>query len=292
MFGAFFDYWMLRPFTHSRNAASEEELDIRRREWSPINVDVELHRVEKLQDRLQGHLPVSPHLRYLDIGCGEGGMTLALAALGAKSVTGVDVVPRNIKAAVANSEQAGLNGRVKFLCEDIHNWSPPHRYDVVLSHEALEHILEPDRFLAALDRFVRPSGIVVLAFGPLFFSPFGDHMDAFFRVPIPWRGALFSEASILRLRRERFRLTDRAESYRGITGGLNLLRYSEFLTYVERSGWKFDFLDINPQLRKWSPLYRVSRGLCEIPLVRDYLASSVYAVLRRRDATHATSLRT
>jgi hypothetical protein len=42
-------------------------------------------------------------------------------------------------------------------------------------------------------------------------------MDSFFRIAIPWRGALFSEEAILRLRRERFRPTERAMTYQAIT---------------------------------------------------------------------------
>jgi 2-polyprenyl-3-methyl-5-hydroxy-6-metoxy-1,4-benzoquinol methylase len=285
MFGPVVDYWLLRPLTHNRNSATEEELNGRAVGNVSIDIDAEVAKIHKLQQRLGGRLPIVENLTYCDVGCGEGGMALALATLGARHVTGIDVTPRSIATAAANSERMQLNARVQFICADIHRWVPPSTFDVVLSHEALEHIQEPERFLSRLNTLVKPTGIVILAFGPLFRCPFGDHMQMFFRVQIPWRGVLFSEQAILRLRRERFRPTDKAAKYQDITGGLNLMRYSEFLKTATSLGWTFEFLDVNPQLRKLKPIYSLSSVLTNIPHVQDYVAGSVYAVLRRREGT-------
>jgi SAM-dependent methyltransferase len=285
MFGSTIDYWLLRPLTHARHAKTEHDLNCGAGVDSPIDIDVEIGRLRKLQERLSGRLPIAAHLRYLDIGCGEGGMALALASLGAQSVTGVDFARRWITAATANAQRLSMDGRVDFQCQDIHTWSPPHAYDVVLSHEALEHIHDPEQFLVRIGALLEPDGVAVLAFGPLFFSPFGDHMEGFFRVPVPWRGAIFSEQAVLRLRRERFRPTDPAARYQDIAGGLNLLRYSEFLRYVRGAGLKLEFLDVNPQLRRVPALYWLSCALTRVPIVRDYVAGSVYAILRRLDAS-------
>lgn len=279
MFGSTIDYWLLLPFTHNRNSATEEELNIMAPQVWNCNVVAAVRRIEKLQTRLQGQFPIRTDFRYLDIGCGSGDIAIGLARLGACHVTGIDMVPRCISAAITNIERLQLHDRVKFVCEDIHNWIPDQRFDVVLSHEALEHVEDPRAFLQILRQFVKPHGIAVLAFGYLFHSPLGDHMDPFFRIPIPWRGVLFSEKAILRLRRKQFRPTDKAASYRDISGGLNLLRYSEFLKYAADAGWKFDYLVVNPQLKTFLPLYWLSNTLLRLPWLRDYLACSVYAVL-------------
>jgi SAM-dependent methyltransferase len=280
VFGSVVDYWLLRPLTHSRNCATEEELNARAAGNVSIDIDVELAKIQKLQQRLGGRLPIAENLTYCDVGCGEGGMTLALATLGAQLVTGIDVTPRGIVTAVTNSKRLQLNTRVQFICTDVHSWVPQTKYDVVLSHEALEHIQEPEKFLSRLRTLVKPAGVVVLAFGPLFRCPFGDHMDGFFRIPIPWRGVLFSEQAILRLRRERFRPTDTATRYQDITGGLNLMRYSEFLKCATYLGWTFEFLSVNPQLKKFKLIYSLSNALSGTPHVQDYVAGSVYAVMR------------
>ena len=279
MFGSTVDYWLLRPLTHKRNLASEEEIEAR---FASKHVDLAdaVRRIEKLQSRLGGRLPVDPNFRYLDIGCAKGDIAMGLAKLGAGHVTGVDIVPRYISMARANADRLLMNGGVDFQQADIHHWSPAERYDVVLSHEALEHIHDPRSFFHALRRFVRPKGVVILAFGPLFHSPVGDHQDGYFRIPVPWRGALFSEKAILRLRRQQFRPTEGAKTFGEITGGLNLLRYSEFLKYTREAGWNIEFLEVNPQLRRIPPLFWMSSALSRTPGVQDYVASSVYAVLR------------
>jgi SAM-dependent methyltransferase len=279
MFGSWIDYRILRPLTHRRQRATEEEMNSRSGS-SIVDLDAAVRSVEKLRNRLGGNLLVDRNLTYLDIGCGKGDMALALATVGAGRVTGVDFTPRYITAANANRERLQLGDNVDFVCCDIHAWTPPHRYDVVLSHEALEHISDVKGLLERIRGLMKPEGTAVVAFGPLFFSPFGDHMGDFFRIPIPWRGVLFSEKAVLRLRREQYRPTDWADSYSDIVGGLNLMRYSQFLRYVSDAGLQFDFLAVNPQLRKWPFLFWISNSAVRIPLIRDYLASSVYAILR------------
>lgn len=282
MFGSNIDYLLLRPFTHRRALETEDALDARYAASLTIDMAAAIRRLDKLQNRLEGRFPVRRDLSYLDIGCGSGEIALALATLGAGKVTGLDLVARHITAASVNREQLGLRDRVDFVCRDIHHWTPPRRYDVVLSHEALEHIREPRAFIERLGALVADDGIAVLAFGPLFQSPFGDHMDGFFKFPIPWRGVLFSEQAILRLRRLQYRPSDDAARYPEIVGGLNLLRYSDFLRDVAAAGWKFDYLAVNPQLRRIRPAQWISNALVRTPVLRDYFASSIYCILRRK----------
>jgi len=78
---------------------------------------------------------------------------------------------------------------VRFIRRDLRAWVPDEKYDALLSFDALEHIEDPEAFLRKMTEFVVPGGVAVLAFGPLFHSPFGDHMLDFFRLQIPWRGS-------------------------------------------------------------------------------------------------------
>jgi 2-polyprenyl-3-methyl-5-hydroxy-6-metoxy-1,4-benzoquinol methylase len=284
MFGQTLDYLILSLFTHSRNAKTEYELNSYAAQQSHIVIEDANLRLKKLMERLEGNFPISDTLRYLDIGCGKGDITIALAKAGCKKVTGIDLVQRVIDQATLNAKQLRVDDHVEFICENIHNWHPLHQYDVILSHEALEHIENPQEFLQEVANLINPNGILVLAFGPLFHSPFGDHMDGFFRIHIPWRGVIFSEKAILRARRQCYRPTDLADRYQDVSGGLNLMRYSEFMNYVDKTGWEFSFLCINPQLKRIPFLYHLSNIIIQIPLVKDYFASSVYAILQRRSS--------
>jgi SAM-dependent methyltransferase len=276
MLGPTLDYLVLRVLAHRRNLRSERELDDDCGEaFVPADAT---RKLSKLQARLRSALPISPESSYLDVGCGLGALALALRAAGCRDVTGVDLAARHI--AEARRRAAALGDReVEFHCADIHDWRCGRRYDVVLSHEALEHIDDVPHFLERCRELTRDGGLLVLAFGPLFHSPFGDHMDGFFRWNIPWRGALFNERALLRVRRECYRPTAAPQSYRD--AGLNQLRFSEFLAFARATGWAFRFLDVNPQLRRLPLAHGASNALLRVPRVRDYVATSVYAVLER-----------
>ena len=275
MFGARIDYWLLRPWADKRKMRTEEELDAQ----APKTLDVEqaTARLQKWNARLDNRIPIDNELHYLDVGCGKGDLTIAFALAGCKHVTGIDMMPRYIRQAQAASAQLQLENCVHFACSDIHDWDTP--CDVVLSHEMLEHVSRPDSFLRKMRELVSPRGAAVIAFGPLFHSPFGDHMH-FLRVRIPWKSLLFSEQAIMRLRREFYRPTDPATRFEEIRGGLNKMRYSEFLNYVQEAGWRVEQLSVNPQLRRFPPLYWISNLLTRIPWLKDYCAASVYAILR------------
>jgi SAM-dependent methyltransferase len=278
LLGHTLDYYLLRSLSHSRNIATSEQLDHRK---PPFEAKESLARLNKLNHRIGGQFPLGPNLRYLDIGCGDGEITLGIVLAGGGHVTGVDIEARNIQFARQNAAETGLEDRAEFVQADIDRWEAREPFDVVLSHEALEHIHDPGRFLHRMGDFVKPDGVIVLAFGPLFHSPVGDHMDGFFRVPVLWRGVLFSESAVLRLRREVFRPSEPAQRYEDIVGGLNRMRYTEFLKYTAER-YEFQYLGVNPQLEVIRPLKLISDAVVRIPVLRDYAATSVYAVLKKR----------
>jgi SAM-dependent methyltransferase len=279
MLGETLDYWLLKGLSHRRNIATEAELDARAAETSDESFAAAMPKLDKLVRRFAGHLPVDAQATYLDMGCGTGELTIALAKMGVKRITGVDFLPRSIETARAHAARL-CAGNAQFICADLHSWVPPQKYDVLLSFDAFEHIDQPRAFLRKMKDLVAPGGVAVVCFGPLFHSPFGDHMWGFFRLQLPWRGVLFSERAMLRVRRECFRPTDPAQRLNQIAGGLNRMRYSEFIEHVRASGWQFDYLAINTFLREGSVARRVSDLLARVPGLRDFIPHNVYAVLR------------
>jgi len=277
MLGETLDYWVLKGLAHRRNLATEEALNSRASGASAQTFEAEMPKLHKLMRRFGGRLSADPAKRYLDMGCGTGALTLALAGMGAGQITGVDFMPRSIETARTHAARLGLTN-VHFECCDLLTWNPPYKYDVLLSFDAFEHIEAPRQFLARMKELIAPSGVAVVSFGPLFHSPFGDHMWDFFRLQIPWRGVLFSERAILRVRRECFRPTDPARRLREIAGGLNQMRYSEFLGHLRTTGWQLDYLDVNAiELPLIRPL---SKALARVPVLQDFIAHNVYCVLR------------
>jgi 2-polyprenyl-6-hydroxyphenyl methylase/3-demethylubiquinone-9 3-methyltransferase len=99
-------------------------------------------------------------LRILDIGCGGGLLSEAVAKLGAE-VHGVDVVEKNIRIAERHAADSGLSVR--------YEWSSAESlvergaaYDAVLNMEVVEHVADLPFFMDSCTRLVRPGGLMVI----------------------------------------------------------------------------------------------------------------------------------
>lgn len=100
-------------------------------------------------------------LTVLDVGCGGGILSEALAALGAQ-VHGIDVVDRNIEVARLHAEKQDLS--IKYECveanELVHRGD---QYDIVFNMEVVEHVANVDLFMAQCNALVKPGGTQFVA---------------------------------------------------------------------------------------------------------------------------------
>lgn len=112
--------------------------------------------------------------KVLDVGCGDGGFTAAMADRGALCV-GVEI--KEFKRAMNG------NHRLQFLVQDVTAPDAPERlgndFDLVVLRDVIEHIpvKHKENFLRSLKRFLRPSGKIFITFPP-FYSPYGLHQQA------------------------------------------------------------------------------------------------------------------
>jgi 2-polyprenyl-3-methyl-5-hydroxy-6-metoxy-1,4-benzoquinol methylase len=115
--------------------------------------------------RSLGEPSPSPSLRVLDVGCGEGQLTSAIADAG-HQVLGIDVAEEPLRR--ARSRHAGLELR---RVEPAGEWPlADASFDVVWSGETIEHVADTARWLSELRRVVRSGGSLLLstpAHGPL-----------------------------------------------------------------------------------------------------------------------------
>ncbi|WP_290635021.1 bifunctional 2-polyprenyl-6-hydroxyphenol methylase/3-demethylubiquinol 3-O-methyltransferase UbiG, partial [Aquisalimonas sp.] len=100
-------------------------------------------------------------LRMLDIGCGGGLLSEAMARLGA-TVHGVDVSDSNIRVARLHAREQGLDITYETATAEALAGRGA-RYDVVLNMEVVEHVADLPAFMAAVNRLVAPGGHTFVA---------------------------------------------------------------------------------------------------------------------------------
>jgi 2-polyprenyl-6-hydroxyphenyl methylase/3-demethylubiquinone-9 3-methyltransferase len=135
--------------------------------WDPNGPMKPLHRMNPVRigwiaerlARAHGPQPLAG-LRVLDVGCGAGLASEALARLGAE-VTGMDAAPEALEVARAHAEAGGL--AIDYRLGGPEDLAEAGGYDAVISLEVIEHVAERGAFLAALARAVRPGGKVFLS---------------------------------------------------------------------------------------------------------------------------------
>ena len=100
-------------------------------------------------------------LSILDVGCGGGLLSEALARLGAQ-VVGVDASPGNVAAARLHAQSQNVTVDYR-LGEPAEVLSPQERFDVVLALEVVEHVSDVSAFLATAAACLAPGGMLFVS---------------------------------------------------------------------------------------------------------------------------------
>lgn len=98
----------------------------------------------------------------LDVGCGGGILTEALAARGA-TATGIDLADASLKVAELHGLESGIKAQYrKIAAEDLAR-EQPGSFDLVCCLEMLEHVPQPQQTIAACAQLVKAGGDVVFS---------------------------------------------------------------------------------------------------------------------------------
>ncbi len=127
--------------------------------WDPEGDFRPLHQINPLRLDYIRQRATLKDSRVLDVGCGGGILTEAMAGKGA-SVTGIDMAEKPL--AVARLHQAESGTDVEYLQSTAESLAAerPGGYDVVTCLEMLEHVPSPATVIEACRDLVRPGGHV------------------------------------------------------------------------------------------------------------------------------------
>jgi len=99
---------------------------------------------------------LGPFRRTLDVGCGDGSLSVLLAR-NSEQVAGIEVSMEACR--IAHSRGVGV------ARADVENYAfpfQPESFDVVVAGEVIEHMTDPDEFLQEVARVLKPHGHFIL----------------------------------------------------------------------------------------------------------------------------------
>ncbi len=145
---------------------SQAELDkfdeLAQRWWDPSGPQKALH---ALNPARLGYLAERANLRdaaVLDVGCGGGLLSEALAQAGAR-VTGLDLAPNLLKVARLHGLESGIKVDYREMAVERLAEDSPGSFDAITCMEMLEHVPQPTLIIDACARLLKPGGRLFLS---------------------------------------------------------------------------------------------------------------------------------
>src|SRR5512132_4108900 len=133
--------------------------ELAHRWWDPQGEFRPLHELNPLRLAWIDGLTSLAGKQVLDVGCGGGILSEAMARLGA-AVTGIDLSEKPLKVAQLHLLESGLSIQYELKSAEQYSEQCADAFDVVTCMEMVEHVPDPASTVAACARLVKPGGWV------------------------------------------------------------------------------------------------------------------------------------
>ena len=217
----------------------------------------------------------------LDAACGAAGKSLYYASLGAKKVTGLEILEKYEKEALDLAKQLGLSSVFEFVAGDAAKM--PFKdcsFDTIIANDALEHVDKPFETLKECLRVLKPNGRLFVNFPP-YYHPFGAHLsDA---IGVPWAHIFFSDATLIEAYKELVRdLPDGQERIAFRFSEKNGREYMSYINKITLKRFKRILKELpNPAYYREVPLRSFFAPLCVIPGIKEMFVKMAVCVFQK-----------
>lgn len=130
--------------------------------WDPAGPSKPLHELNPLRLRYVENAVGLREAQVLDVGCGGGILSEAMARSGAR-VIGIDLSQAVLDVAELHALEGKLAIEYRAIAAEELAAARPGSFDLVTCMEMLEHVPDPAKALAALGSLVKPGGHVIVS---------------------------------------------------------------------------------------------------------------------------------
>ena len=221
----------------------------------------------------------------LDMGCGAGGKSMYFVSVGAKHVTGVDIVESYAEESRVFAEELVYEDRFTFVCASAFELPfEDNSFDTIIMNDFFEHVSDPAGALREALRVLTSGGRIYMNFPP-YYHPQGAHMTDV--ISIPWVQLFFTEKQLIAaykhlvkgLPDEEMRLSFR---FSKDENGVERYTYINHMT-LSRAKKIIKEVGVKPEFYEEIPLKKSYPFLAKIPVLKEmFVYFGVYVIRKPR----------
>ncbi len=210
----------------------------------------------------------------LDFGCGHGALTLHAAKFKPKKIIGIDLEKNYIDFANENLDNNFREYKdiVEFKLQDINKWDEKDKFDIIISKETFEHVIDLGEVLESMYSLLKKNGRIYSGFGPLYNFFNGDHGRTY--SILPWFHLVLPDEFIIN-RVNKINNT-KINSIKEL--GLNMYSLKDYVSLFSRSRFKIEMFEKNVSKNRLAMIFKL---LSKLKFLEEYFTFNIFIIMSK-----------